>query len=83
MTGIAENLGVATGFPFGAYEFLVAPDLPHVGAIPVIVGPLYFGDAEILDREGHREADREEGARPDHAEGQQRMQEQHDDPLRL
>ncbi|WP_200918675.1 carotenoid biosynthesis protein [Methylobacterium sp. Leaf102] len=38
-----ENLGVATGFPFGHYEFLVAPDLPHVGAIPIIVGPLYFG----------------------------------------
>lgn len=38
-----ENLGVATGFPFGAYTFLVAPDLPHVGAIPIIVGPLYFG----------------------------------------
>ncbi len=38
-----ENLGVATGFPFGAYTFLVAPDLPHVGTIPIIVGPLYFG----------------------------------------
>ncbi|ARO52719.1 protein of unknown function; putative membrane protein [Methylorubrum extorquens] len=43
VTFAIENLGVATGFPFGAYEFLVAPDLPHVGAIPVIVGPLYFG----------------------------------------
>lgn len=43
MTFAIENLGVATGFPFGAYTFLVAPDLPHVGAIPIIVGPLYFG----------------------------------------
>lgn len=43
VTFTVENVGVATGFPFGAYKFLVAPDLPHVGAIPVIVGPLYFG----------------------------------------
>jgi uncharacterized membrane protein len=38
-----ENLGVATGFPFGRYHFEVGPDLPHVGTIPVIVGPLWFG----------------------------------------
>jgi putative membrane protein len=38
-----ENLGVTTGFPFGHYAFLVEPTLPHVGAIPPIVGPLYFG----------------------------------------
>ncbi|MDR7037187.1 putative membrane protein [Methylobacterium sp. BE186] len=38
-----ENLGVATGFPFGRYAFRVGEGLAHVGAIPVIVGPLYFG----------------------------------------
>jgi uncharacterized membrane protein len=38
-----ENLGVATGFPFGHYHFEVGADLPHIGAIPVIVGPLWFG----------------------------------------
>ena len=38
-----ENIGVATGFPFGHYHFAVAAALPHVGAIPVIVGPLWFG----------------------------------------
>jgi len=34
---------MATGFPFGRYHFEVAPDLPHVGSIPIIVGPLWFG----------------------------------------
>lgn len=43
VTFAVENLGVVTGFPFGAYTFLVGRDLPHVGAIPIIVGPLYFG----------------------------------------
>jgi putative membrane protein len=38
-----ENLGAATGFPFGRYHFEVARDLPHVGAIPLVVGPLWFG----------------------------------------
>jgi uncharacterized membrane protein len=38
-----ENLGVATGFPFGHYHFEVGADLPHIGTIPVIVGPLWFG----------------------------------------
>jgi putative membrane protein len=38
-----ENLGVATGFPFGHYHFEVGADLPHIGVIPVIVGPLWFG----------------------------------------
>ena len=38
-----ENLGSATGFPFGAYHFEVGADLPHVGFIPIIVGPLWFG----------------------------------------
>jgi uncharacterized membrane protein len=38
-----ENLGTATGFPFGAYHFEVGAGLPHVGLIPIIVGPLWFG----------------------------------------
>jgi putative membrane protein len=38
-----ENIGAATGFPFGHYHFEVGSNLPHVGAIPVIVGPLWFG----------------------------------------
>ena len=32
-----------TGFPFGHYHFEVGSDLIHVGAIPIIVGPLWFG----------------------------------------
>ena len=43
ITFAVENLGAATGFPFGHYHFEVGPNLPHVGAIPVIVGPLWFG----------------------------------------
>jgi putative membrane protein len=38
-----ENLGALTGFPFGHYHFEVGANLPHVGLIPVIVGPLWFG----------------------------------------
>jgi uncharacterized membrane protein len=43
ITFAVENLGVATGFPFGHYHFEVGRNLPHVGAIPLIVGPLWFG----------------------------------------
>jgi uncharacterized membrane protein len=38
-----ENIGAATGFPFGHYHFEVGSNLVHVGAIPIIVGPLWFG----------------------------------------
>ncbi|MGA2056974.1 MAG: carotenoid biosynthesis protein [Bradyrhizobium sp.] len=38
-----ENLGSLTGFPFGRYHFELGAGLPHVGVIPVIVGPLWFG----------------------------------------
>jgi uncharacterized membrane protein len=38
-----ENIGAATGFPFGHYAFLVDADLPRIGAIPLIVGALYVG----------------------------------------
>lgn len=40
-----ENIGTTTGFPFGRYHFVVGGDLPQVGRIPLIVGPLWFGGA--------------------------------------
>lgn len=43
ITFAVENIGVATGWPFGHYHFEVGSNLPHVGAIPIIVGPLWFG----------------------------------------
>lgn len=43
ITFTVENIGAASGFPFGAYHFAVGAGLPHVGAIPIIVGPLWFG----------------------------------------
>jgi putative membrane protein len=43
ITFAAENIGAATGFPFGHYHFEVGSNLIHVGAIPIIVGPLWFG----------------------------------------
>jgi uncharacterized membrane protein len=43
VTFIVENIGAARGFPFGHYHFEVGSELPHVGLIPVIVGPLWFG----------------------------------------
>ena len=43
ITFTIENIGVATGLPFGHYHFEVGSNLPHVGAIPIIVGPLWFG----------------------------------------
>jgi uncharacterized membrane protein len=43
ITFAVENLGTATGFPFGHYHFEVGDALPHIGSIPIIVGPLWFG----------------------------------------
>jgi uncharacterized membrane protein len=43
ITFTIENIGVATGLPFGHYHFEVGSNLPHVGAVPIIVGPLWFG----------------------------------------
>ena len=43
ITFAIENIGAATGLPFGHYHFEVGSSLPHVGAIPMIVGPLWFG----------------------------------------
>jgi uncharacterized membrane protein len=42
-TFAVENIGAATGVPFGRYHFEVGSNLPRVGAIPIIVGPLWFG----------------------------------------
>jgi len=43
ITFTMENIGAATGFPFGRYHFEVGSNLIHVGIIPIIVGPLWFG----------------------------------------
>jgi len=43
ITFTVENIGAATGFPFGRYHFAVDAGLPHIGTIPIIVGPLWFG----------------------------------------
>ena len=43
ITFAMENIGTATGFPFGHYHFEVDAGLPHIGLIPIIVGPLWFG----------------------------------------
>jgi uncharacterized membrane protein len=43
ITFTMENIGVATGWPFGRYHFEIEPNLPHVGTIPPVVGPLWFG----------------------------------------
>jgi len=43
ITFTMENIGAATGFPFGHYHFEVGSNLMHVRAIPIIVGPLWFG----------------------------------------
>ena len=38
-----ENIGLTTGLMFGHYHFTVGANLPHIGAAPLIVGPLWFG----------------------------------------
>lgn len=43
VTFTMENIGTSTGFPFGRYHFVVGAELPQVGRIPIIVGPLWFG----------------------------------------
>ncbi len=43
VTFALENFGSLTGWLFGRYHFEVGAQLPHVGVIPVIVGPLWFG----------------------------------------
>jgi uncharacterized membrane protein len=43
ITFAMENVGVATGFPFGRYHFAIDAGLPRIGSIPIIVGPLWFG----------------------------------------
>jgi uncharacterized membrane protein len=43
ITFTIENFGVSTGIPFGHYHFEADAGLPYIGAVPLIVGPLYFG----------------------------------------
>jgi uncharacterized membrane protein len=43
VTFALENVGSLTGALFGHYHFEVGAQLPHVGVIPIIVGPLWFG----------------------------------------
>src|SRR5262249_55358099 len=43
ITFAMENIGVATGSPFGHYHFAVDAGLPRIGSIPIVVGPLWFG----------------------------------------
>ena len=43
ITFTVENIGVATGFPFGRYHFAIDGGLPRVGSIPIVVGLLWFG----------------------------------------
>jgi uncharacterized membrane protein len=38
-----ENIGVATGFPFGHYHFQASQFSLWVGRVPLLVGMLYFG----------------------------------------
>ncbi len=38
-----ESIGTGTGFPFGRYRFEVGRELPHIGAVPLAVCPLWFG----------------------------------------
>lgn len=42
VTFAVENLSIITGFPFGHYHFEVGAAMPHIGAVPMIVGLLYF-----------------------------------------
>jgi uncharacterized membrane protein len=43
VTFAVENLGVATGVPFGHYHFAVDAGLPCIGTFPMVVAPLWFG----------------------------------------
>ncbi|MCB8883200.1 carotenoid biosynthesis protein [Acidisoma cellulosilytica] len=45
ITFAAENLSIATGVPFGRYHFLFGQGSLHIGAVPFIIGPVYFGFA--------------------------------------
>ena len=43
---VVENVGVATGFPFGRYEFLELMG-PKLFQVPVLLGPAYMGMAYV------------------------------------
>ena len=42
VSNIFENLGVATGFPFGNYHYTDALG-PKLGYVPLMIGPAYLG----------------------------------------
>ena len=58
----AENIGSTTGLIFGHYHFEVGSALPHVGAVSIVVGGVWFGmgyfawsvASTILDRADRR-----------------------------
>jgi uncharacterized membrane protein len=43
ITFTMENISMATGLPFGRYHFEVGAELLHIGRVPIILGPLWFG----------------------------------------
>lgn len=43
VTFALENFGSITGLLFGRYHFAVGAELPHIGVIPIVVGPVWFG----------------------------------------
>jgi uncharacterized membrane protein len=42
VSNLVENLGVATGFPFGPYHYTDALG-PKLGYVPLMIGPAYLG----------------------------------------
>lgn len=42
VSNLIENLGVATGFPFGPYHYTDALG-PKLGYVPLLIGPAYLG----------------------------------------
>src|SRR5262245_39079349 len=42
VSNIIENMGVATGFPFGNYHYTDALG-PKLGYVPLMIGPAYLG----------------------------------------
>ena len=40
-----ENTSISMGFPFGNYHYTSAG--PHIGRVPIIVGPIYFAMAYV------------------------------------
>jgi uncharacterized membrane protein len=43
---VVENIGIATGFPFGHYRFLAVMG-PHIFSVPILLGLAYIGMAYV------------------------------------